>query len=165
MKTKDAANRNDRILVSIYKSSIGLSLIALSVAAVLEIFMFSYTFINPDMYGPYLWRYRCFYIALLIVAIVAISLSCYVRKDVPHRFRILNTSSPIYAACLFAWVLAVTYSDFTVTGNVDPTVFMTFSLIVPLSAFLFPSVYAIIVTAANAIMLYLTVSAGAESAN
>ncbi|MBR3740413.1 MAG: GGDEF domain-containing protein [Clostridia bacterium] len=68
--------------------------------------------------------------------------------------------SPIYAAFLFAWALAITYSDYTVTGKVDPTVFMTFSLIVPLSAFLFPSVYAVIVTASNAILLYLTLSSG-----
>lgn len=165
MKTIDTAARKDRILMSIYASSIRLSLIALSVAAALEIFMFAYTFVNSEMYGSYLWRYRGFYLSLLTVALVAIALSCCVRKDIPHRFKALNYSSPIYAAFLFAWALAVTYSDYSVTGIVDPTVFMTFSLIVPLSAFLFPSVYAIIVIAANAILLYLTASFGCVSAS
>lgn len=160
MQTKDTATRKDRILMSVYASSVRLSLIALSVAAALEIFMFVYTFVNSEMYGPYLWRYRGFYLSLLTVACVTMALSSYVRKDIPHRFKALNYASPIYAAFLFAWALAVTYSDYTVTGIVDSTVFMTFSLIVPLSAFLFPSVYAIIVMAANAILLYLTVSAG-----
>lgn len=87
MKTKDAENRKDRILISIYSSSMKLSLIALSVAAVLEIFMLAYTFANSEMYGPYLWRYRGFYLSLLTLAIVAMALSGYVRKDVPHRYK------------------------------------------------------------------------------
>lgn len=153
------SNRKDRVLMSIYASSIGVSLISLSVAAIMEISMFAYTFANPGMYGSYLGRYRFFYISLLTVAVVAIALSCYVKRNVPNRFKALNVASPVYAVCLFAWALAVTYSDYRVAGRLDPTVFMTFSLIVPLSAFLFPSVYAIIVTAANAVMLTLTASA------
>ncbi|MBR5111179.1 MAG: GGDEF domain-containing protein [Clostridia bacterium] len=122
--------------------------------------MLVYSFANSEMYGPYLWKYRGLYFSLLTVAVAAMALSCYVGKDVPRRFKALNYASPLYAAFLFAWALAITYFDYHITGTVDPTVFMTFSLIVPLSAFLFPSVYAVIVTAANAILLYLTLSAG-----
>ena len=160
MKTDKQKERKSRILISIYSSSMGLSVIALSVALVLEIFMLAYTVFNPGMYGPYLVRYRAFYASLLTVAAVAIALSFYVKRDIPKRLLIMNIASPVYAVFLFAWALVVTYSDYSVTGVVDPTVFMTFSLIVPLSVFLPPSVYAVIVTAANAAFLILSVSAG-----
>ena len=159
MKTENPAKRKDRILISVYSSSMGLSITALSVAVALEILMLTYTFFNAEMYGPYLTRYRSFYISLMTVAIIAIILSYYVKKDVQERFKILNYASPIYAVFLFAWALTVTYSDYSVTGNVDPTVFMTFSLIVPLSVFLFPSVYAVIVAVANTAIIILSVSA------
>lgn len=154
-KTEMAKKRKDRILISVYSSSMGISITALAVAVALEILMLVYTFVNSEMYGPYLTRYRTFYVSLMAVAALAIVLSIYVKKDVPNRFRILNYTSPIYAVFLFAWALAVTYSDFSVTGVVDPTVFMTFSLIVPLSVFLFPSVYAVIVGAANTVIIVL----------
>lgn len=158
-KTENPAERKGRILVSVYSSSMGLSITALAIAVVLEIVMLVYTLINSGMYGPYLWRYRIFYISLMAVAAVALVLSLYVKKDIPNRFKILNYASPIYAVFLFAWALGVTYSDFSVTGVVDPTVFMTFSLIVPLSVFLFPTIYAIIVAAANTVIIILSVSA------
>ena len=156
--TEKLKKRKDRILISVYGSSMGISITALSVAVVLEIFMLAYTFLNSEMYGPYLWRYRTFYISLMVVAGIAIVLSCYVKKDVAKRFKILNYLSPFYAVFLFAWALAVTYSDYSVTGIVDPTVFMTFSLIVPLSVFLFPSVYAVIVLVANTVIIALSIS-------
>ena len=151
--------RRDRILINVYGLFTGISLIALTVAAVLEVAMLALTVANPGMYGPYLLRYRSFYITMLAVALAFIILNLYVKKDVSNRFKVLNYISPVYAVFLFGWALAVTYSDFSATGGVDPTVFMTFSLIVPLSVFLFPSVYAVVVTAANAVMLYLILSA------
>ena len=156
---KEPASRKDRILINVYGSSMGISVTALSVAVILEILMLVYTFVNPELYGPYLPRYRGFYLSLLIVAAVAIAVSFFIKKDVPRRFRILVFASPVYAVFLFAWALTVTYSDYSVTGVVDPTVFMTFSLIVPLSVFLYPYVYAIVVTAANMIIFILSLSA------
>ena len=160
--TEKQAKRKDRILIGIYSSSMGLSFIALSVAVALEILMLVYTFFNSEMYGPYLTRYRVFYLSLMTVAAIAIVLSCLVKKDVTKRFKILNYLSPFYAVFLFGWALAVTYSDYSVTGVVDPTVFMTFSLIVPLSVFLYPAVYALIVAVANTAMIVLSASAAKD---
>ena len=160
--TEKQAKRKDRILISIYSSSMGLSFIALSVAVALEILMLAYTFFNSEMYGPYLTRYRIFYLSLMTVAAIAIVLSCLVKKDVSKRFKILNYLSPFYAVFLFGWALTVTYSDYSVTGVVDPTVFMTFSLIVPLSVFLYPAVYALIVAVANTAMIVLSASAAKD---
>ena len=145
--------------MNVYSSSMGISLTALTVVAALEIFMLFYTIFNSALYGPFLWRYRAFYLVLLGVALVSIALNIFVKRDVAHRYKVLNYANPLCAVFFFAWSLLVTYSDVSITGILDPMVFMTFSLTVPLSFFLFPAVYAVIVTAANAVMIYITVSA------
>ena len=148
--------KNDRgIMMGIHSSSMGISLTALSIVAGLEIFMLVYSTIDTALFGPNVWKYRIFYLSLLAVAVICIALNLYVKKDIARRYTVLNIANPLCATFFFAWALGVTYADATVYNTVDPTIFMTFSLTVPLSFFLFPSVYAVIVIAADATMLYL----------
>lgn len=149
-------NKKNRLLAEIYSSSLSISMTALVVVALLEIFMLSYTVVNPALYGPFIGRYRGFYISLLTVAVVAIILNLYAAKDIEKRFAVLRVSNPVCAVFFFAWSILVTYSDVSVTGAMDPSVFMTFSLTVPLSFYLFPGIYAIIALAADAMMLYIS---------
>ena len=149
-------DRKYGILKNIYISSWGISTIALTVVAILEIFMISFSMVNTELYGPYLGLYRSFYICLLVAALIYIGLNVYIRKDIDNRQKILNFLNPIYVVLFFAWSLGVIYNDATVTGNFDPAVFMTFSLIIPLSFFLFPYVYAIIVVLADTVLLYIS---------
>ncbi len=78
-----------------------------------------------------------------------------IKKDIQRRHRWLNVVNPLYAAFYFAWALGITYFDAVKYGVADPTVFMTFSLTVPLSFFLFPIVYTVIVVLADAFMIYI----------
>ena len=74
------------ILKGIYQSSMGISQTTLAVVAALEIFMLIYTLVNPALYGPHIWKYRMFYIALLGVALTVIMLNRYVKKDIENQF-------------------------------------------------------------------------------
>lgn len=132
---------------------------ALTIVAVLEVLMLVYSVVNSPMYGPYLWNYRIFYISLLTIALVYMILHNFVKRDIEHRYRILNYANPLCAVFFFAWSVGITYSDLLLANIWDPTVFMTFSLVVPLSFFLFPKVYAVIVILANALMIYITLKA------
>ena len=158
MESRNTMDKKDQILMGVYSLSWGNSMIALMIVCVLEIFMLIYTVLNASLYGDLIWRYRAFYISLLTVAVVYIILNIFVKKDMEHRYRLLNFANPISAVFFFLWALGVTWSDASVNGAVDPTIFMTFSLVVPLSFFLYPVVYALIVVAANALMIYLTVA-------
>ncbi|MBO7703007.1 MAG: diguanylate cyclase [Solobacterium sp.] len=154
-KVKD---RQTKSLISIYRSSLGLSMITLTIVCTLEILMLIYSVVNKALYGPFLWNYRMFYIALLSMAVIYIILFNYVRQDLEHRYTWLNVANPICAMFFFGWSLVLTFSDAVKIGTIDPTIFMTFSLTVPLSFYLFPAVYAGLVLAADFIMLYLTIS-------
>ena len=157
-------DRKYNILMNIYSSSWGISMIALTIVAVLEIFMIGFSIANSELYGPYLGLYRSFYIILLLAALIYIALNIYIKQDIENRQKLLNYVNPIYAVLFFAWSLGIIYYDAEITGNFDPAVFMTFSLIIPLSFFLFPYVYAFIVLLADAILLYISVWASGASA-
>ncbi len=151
-------NMKDRILMGTYNSTINISFLCPIIISILELFMLIYTVINAEAYREVLWRYRCFYIVFLCVAVIFIVLNLYIKADFEKRFRIMNISNPLFAAFSFGWSLAVTYSDASLLGVVDPVLFMTFSLTVPLSIFLLPYIYAIIVVIADILLLYIIVS-------
>lgn len=151
-------DKRKRIRMGLYSSSQGISMIALIIVAVFEIMMLGYTVINAELYGPYMLKYRLFYASLLAVAIIYIILNTFAKKDIEHRYAVLAVANPLCAIFFFAWALTITYSDSLVTHTVDPAVFMTFSLVVPMSFSLLPSVYAVIVILADSLMLYLIVS-------
>ena len=147
-------DRKSKVLMGIYGSSMTISITALSIVAGLEVFMLAYTLIDPALYGEYIGTYRVFYISLLSMAAIYIALYLFVRKDLAHRFRILNVANPVCAVFFFAWALGIEYFDAIHIGTLDPTVFMTFSFTVPVSFFLFPAAYAAVVVVADAVLLY-----------
>lgn len=159
-KTIDDQERKNQILASVYESSWGISVLTLAVIGGLELFMLAYTFINPELYQIFIGRYRAFYISLLTVAVAFILLYLYAKNDIDHRYKILNVANPFGAIFFFAWALGITFSDLTVTGAVDSTVFMTFSLMIPLSFYLLPGAYLTIALVSDAIMLYLIMLSG-----
>ena len=158
-------SRKDRILISVYDSSIWISLTAMSLVAVLEIFMLIYTLVDPALFGQYMANYRMFYISLLSVAIIYLALYLFVKKDIGNRYMYLNIANPICAVFFFAWSFGITYFDALKYNTVDSMVFMTFSLVVPLIFYIAPVVYGVIVIIADAAMLYLTVSVTGSAAS
>ena len=158
MNNLNRLSRRERILMGTYEATMKISFVCPIIICVLEIFMLIYTIGNTEFYGEYLWRYRCFYIVLLAAALIFIVINLYVRRDIGDRFRIMNISNPAFTAVAFGWSLAVTYSDASILGTVDPVLFMTFSMMIPLSIFLMPYVYAIIIAVTDCLLVYIIVT-------
>ncbi|GEM_PF-3311542 len=153
-------DKKSSLSVRIYGSTLYISLITLCLMAGLEIFMLIFSVANASYYGEYLWRYRAFYISLLVMVLLYIGLCLYVKADLEKRFRILDFSNPFFAAYMLGWSLGITYSDWLTTGSVELTVFMTFSLSVPLCFYMMPGMFAFVVLLADAGMLYFVASTG-----
>ena len=151
-------DRKTKALVGIYSSSWGISMTMMLIVSVLEIFMLIYSCIDLPLFGPYLWNYRFFYIALLAMSVVYMIVNLYARKDMESRYKALTVANPACAVFFFMWSLAITFFDALKFNTVNPTVFMTFSLTIPLSFYVYPAVYAGITLVADALLLYLTVS-------
>ena len=156
--------RKARIQSVAYGSSLGMSITALVLVAAMEIFMITYSIVYADFYHDVLWIYRGFYIALLSFALIYIILDLAVRRDIAGRAKWLNIANPFFAVFFFAWALGITYFDVANVGVVDATVFITISLVVPLSFYLMPAVYAAIVLIADAVMIYFVVAISGSTA-
>ena len=162
MRSENNKSRKSRILEGIYQSSWSTSMLTQAIVAILEVFMLIYTLVNPELFGQYMVIYRRFYVSLLTAAVVYIALNVYIKRDIGRRHMWLSVANPLYAAFYFAWALGITYFDAVKYGVADPTVFMTFSLTVPLSFFLFPSIYTIIVAVADAVIFSIMASVSAS---
>ena len=155
MEKTDSMTRKEQILMMTYRSSIVISFVYPVIISVLEVLMLIFSFVNTDPYGPYLLRYRLFYISFLIVGVSFMALNLYVKEDVEYRYRILNVVNPFFAVFSFLWALIIAYHDSVLFGVIDPVLFMTFSMTVPLSIFLQPKIYACIISAADIMFIIL----------
>ena len=158
MKSRTEPDKRKLVSMGLYSSSQGISMIALIIVAVFEILMLGYTVVNPGLYGPYITKYRLFYSSLLVVAVVYIILNVFAKRDIEHRYTLLAVANPLCVIFFYGWSLAITYSDSLVNNTVDPSVLMTFSMVVPLIFSLRPVVYAVTVILADTLMLYLIIS-------
>ena len=84
MDTKDKQTRNN-ILMRTYQSSTATSMFAMTTVAVIEVMMIILSIVNEPMFGPYLWRYRTFYISLLTMVFSYIVFTIYLKKDYANR--------------------------------------------------------------------------------
>lgn len=157
-------NKRSKILIGAYGSSWRISMMAMAVVGALELFMLAYTVVDPALFGEYMGTYRIFYLVLLALAVIYIALSFFVKKDLEHRYMMLTVANPVCAVLMIAWAIGITYFDAMKFGTIDAMVFMTFSLTVPLIFVLFPAIYAGIAIAADAVMLYLTVTISGSTA-
>ena len=156
MNTEKKLSKAEKIMMVIYGTSMRTSMLTMAIVATLEVCMLIYTVVNPSLFGQYITKYRLFYIALLSMALIFTGLSIYAKKDLRKRFKIFDVANPIWVLFFFAWSLGITISDAVKFRTIDPTVFMTFSLVVPLSFYLSAPVYILIVLIADGIMLYYT---------
>ncbi len=156
--------RKSRVAIDIYSSSVKTSIVAVSIICFLEIVMLVLSIVFSPMYGDCVWRYRTFYISFFCISFIYILICFFAKKNMERRYVVLNYANPAFMVCYFGWALGITYSDYLVNGTLDPTIFMTFSLAIPMAAYLFPCVYGCIVTVADLIMLYMTVKASGFTA-
>ena len=144
--------KKQRIRMMVYRTSWSTSIATLGLVCVLEAAMLVYTLIFPGIYRDYLGQYRSYYAALLVIALLYIGIYVYVSRDLEHRHGTLDLFNPVCAAAAFVWALLVTYTDALRSSRMDPMIFMTFSLAVPLGFYVTPGIYTVIVVAADAVM-------------
>ncbi len=139
-----------KILLEAYKSSANAATILAWIVASFEIFFLINTFFNSE----YSIRYRVLYIVLLVAAIIYEMVNSYVKRDFYNRFKILYFINPFIALLSFLWAIMVSWLDASSTHMVDPTLYMTFSLGVPLCFYMDHLVYCIIAVVSDILMIY-----------
>ena len=157
-------NRTDisteEILKGTYRESRVFSALTMGTIGVMEAVMIVFSIVNASFYlEEYLNVYRAFYVFLLSMVILYFLMKRYINKDYDRRYRIQNVMNPLYIAIFYIWAMGITYNDLKIYGSIDPTLFMTFSLTLPVCLYVPFQLYDILAVVADAAMLYLTVAA------
>ncbi len=146
-----------KIVESLYHSALNTEAVACMIMMVMELFFLMFTIIKPSLYGDYLWLYRGSYIAMMTILVIGGLTILYVKKDFEDRNRFLPILNIFWAAVLYVFALVITRIDAMHLRVVDPTLFMTITVCIPLCIYLEPIIYIIMDIMAHFSMIYLFV--------
>ncbi len=113
------------------------------------------TFTTPSFFGPTATYHRICYSFLFVVALLWSGVVRYAVLDYESRYRLVAVMNAIMGALMYVWALGLALVNLVMRKELDTTIFMTVSLIVPLSVYLNPVAYLLIALAANSGMVVL----------
>ena len=149
-------SKNSREAIKLaYLASTKPTHVMLIISFVMCVIFMVLTFTTPRFFGPTAFYHRICYIVLYVVVIIWCALVRYAVQDYDKRYKIVSTTNVLMAMIMYAWAIALAFVNLVMRVELDATIFMTVSLIVPLSVYLSPISYLFIALASNAGMLVL----------
>ena len=153
-------SKNSREAVrSAYYGSLKPTHVMLTISVVMCMIFMVLSFINTPFFGTTAFYHRICYCVLFGIALIWCACVRYAVRDYESRFKIVYAMNVLMSAIFYAWALALAFVNAIMRKELDTTIFMTVSLIVPLSIYLNPIEYIIIAIASNAGMVFLLYSA------
>ena len=149
-------SKNNREAVKLaYLASTKPTHVMLMISFVMCIIFMVLSFTTPSFFGQTALYHRIIYIVLFVVVIIWCALVRYAIQDYDKRYKIVSATNAFMALLMYAWAIALAFVNLVMRVELDATIFMTVSLIVPLSVYLSPITYLIIALASNAGMVFL----------
>ena len=146
---------------SAYYGSLKPTHVMLLISVVMCLIFLVLSFFNTPFFGTTAFYHRICYGVLFCVALIWCACVRYALRDYESRFKVVYAMNVIMSALLYAWALALAFVNAIMRKELDTTIFMTVSLIVPLSIYLNPIEYIIIAILSNSGMVFLLYSAPA----
>ena len=119
------------------------------------------SFLDTSFFGSTPLYHRICYTVLFIVSVLWFAFVKYALRDYESRYKIVYAMNGIMAVLIYAWAIGLAVINVIMRKELDTTIFMTVSLIVPLSVYLNPIEYILIALLSNAGMVFLLYSAPA----
>ena len=114
---------------------------------------FVYTFIQQKLFMNSLLYHRLLYMMILLMGTVWFLVTTYFAKNSERRYRILSVMYTILAIVMYAFVLGLAFINVHFNHFMDPTIFMTVALLVPMCLYLNPIEYLFLAGAADGVMI------------
>ena len=149
------SKNNPDAVRSAYYGSLKPTHVMLWISFIMCVIFMVLTFTTPSFFGPTVFYHRIIYIVLFIVALLWMALARYAVQDYQSRYRIIYVMNALMGSLMYAWAIALAFVNLVMRAELDTTIFMTVSLIFPLSVYLSPITYLLIALASNAGMVFL----------
>ena len=132
-------SKNNREAVKLaYLASMKPTHVMLMISFVMCIVFMILSFTTPSFFGQTAFYHRICYTVLFVVVIFWCAVARYAVQDYEKRFKIVSTANAFMALLMYAWAIALAFVNLVMRVELDATIFMTVSLIVPLSVYLSP---------------------------
>lgn len=149
-------SKNNREAIKLaYLGSTKPTHVMLMISFIMCVIFMVLSFTTPSFFGPTAVYHRLCYIVLYVVVVIWCALVRYAVQDYDKRYKIVSATNVFMAVIMYAWAIALAFVNLVMRVELDATIFMTVSLIVPLSVYLSPIAYLFIALASNAGMLML----------
>ena len=153
------SKHNPEAVRSAYYASLKPTQFMLIISFIMCVIFMILTFTTPSFFGRSAFYHRICYAVLYIVVLAWIAVTRYAVQDYQGRFKLITAMNSLMAVLMYLWAIALAFVNLVMRGQMDTTIFMTVSLIVPLSVYLNPLVYLFIALFSNAGMICLFVIA------
>ena len=154
------SKNNPDAVRSAYYGSLKPTHVMLWISFIMCVIFMVLTFTTPSFFGPTVFYHRIIYIVLFIVALLWMALARYAVQDYQSRYRIIYVMNALMGSLMYAWAIALAFVNLVMRAELDTTIFMTVSLIFPLSVYLSPITYLLIALASNAFLCGTVIRTG-----
>ena len=120
-----------------------------------------YTFIDATLFMNSLPYHRACYCVILVAGSLWYLFTHQAVKTDQHNYRMISICYTLLAIVMFGFVLGLSYINLTFNDFMDPTLFMTVSLLVPICLYLNPLEYiflAVLADSGMVAMVYVSYS-------
>lgn len=149
------SKHNPEAVRSAYYASLKPTHFMLIISFVMCVIFMILSFTTPAFFGRTAFYHRICYAVLYVVVLAWIAVTRYAVQDYQGRFKLITFMNSLMGALMYLWAIALAFVNLVMRGKMDTTIFMTVSLIVPLSVYLNPLAYMIIALFSNAGMVCL----------
>ena len=138
---------------SSYYGSLQTTHVIMLISFVMSAIFLVLSYVDPEFFGVNPVLHRIVYLALFLIVLVWMFVARYSVGDFESRYKSFYFINTMTAALMYLWVLALTVISGMTRGEVDTTLFMTVSLIVPLCIYFNPAEYLLTAGFSNAVMV------------
>ena len=140
---------------SAYYSSVRPTHVMMVMAFIVGLGFLIFTFIKPSFFSGTLIHHRVCYALLCGIAFLWCLVTRYAMKDYQNRNKLVYFMNILSGFLMFLFAIGLAYSNMTILGIVDTTIFMTVSLLLPLCIYMNPLEYIAVAGVANTCMIFI----------
>lgn len=138
-----------------YLRSYGTTSFVMAISFIMSALFLLLSVVKPSFFGIDAHYHQYCYLALFLIVLVWALISKYAITDFDSRYKSLYMINTVTAMLMYAWVLTLTILSTISRQTIDTTLFITVSLIIPLTIYFNPLNYLLTVTVSNTVMVFL----------
>ncbi len=144
-----------RVLIEVYKTSTNSATVITWIVIGLQLIFLVGAIRGIDTGAGADIKYKIIYSVLLLLSVVYMGFNYYIKRDFTKRYTMYFIINPFIAVVSFLWAIVLSWQDYSKSTVLEPIMYITISLAMPLYVYMDEIVYCVIAFACDYLMLML----------